>query len=66
MDLSSQHACLYDEAGNCVWQSDIVSGKPSTPTPCGVYKINQKNSPTTLIGAPTASGEPEYRTVVQY
>lgn len=67
VDLSEQMARMYDDAGNMIWSSSIVSGKPGKDTPQGVYTIKQKSSPSTLIGAPDpVTGQPEYRTVVQY
>lgn len=67
IDLSQQHARMYNEAGALVWESPIISGLPSKPTPTGIYKINQKKSPETLIGLPLpGQTEPEYRTTVTY
>ena len=58
---------MYDDSGNLVWQSAIVSGKPGENTPTGVYTIKAKKSPTILIGAPDpVTGEPSYRSEVQY
>lgn len=60
-------ARMYDDAGNMIWSSAIVSGKPGKDTPQGVYTIKQKSSPSTLIGSPDpTTGQPEYRTTVQY
>ena len=68
IDLSEQHARFYDESGALVWESDIVSGAPpDNATPTGVYVLNSKASPSTLIGqTDPATGEPEYETKVQY
>lgn len=68
VNLSTQHATFYD-GGNVIWESDFVSGKPDADhaTPTGVYVVNGKQSPSTLIGTVEAStGEPEYETEVQY
>ena len=67
VDLSEQHARFYDASGALVWESDIVSGKPGHDTPTGVYSLNSKQSPSTLIGqTDPETGEPEYETKVQY
>ena len=67
VDLSEQHARFYDGSGALVWESDIVSGKPGHDTPTGVYSLNSKQSPSTLIGqTDPETGEPEYETKVQY
>lgn len=59
VDLSEQYARYYDASGAMAWESAIVSGKPSTPTPTGVYMVNSKASPSTLVGE-------DYRTKVSY
>ncbi len=66
IDLSEQHARLYDDSGALIWESDIVSGKPdgTYDTPSGVYWLNQKQSPSTLKGY--ENGVQIYETVVQY
>ncbi len=66
IDLTEQHARFYDESGNLVWESDIISGIPDGEheTPNGVYWMNQPESPSTLKGY---SGNSQiYETVVQY
>ena len=67
-DLDEQHAVYYDDKGKVLWEADFVSGTPDGEhdTPQGVYYINNKESPSTLLGDNTATGSPEYRTVVQY
>lgn len=68
VNLSTQHATFYD-GDSVIWESDFVSGKPDPEhaTPTGVYVLNGKQSPSTLIGTVEAStGEPEYETEVQY
>lgn len=67
VDLSQQMARMYDDSGNLIWSSAIVSGKPGHNTPTGVYTIKGKKSPTTLIGdIDPATGQPEYESEVQY
>lgn len=52
VDLAEQHARFYDESGDLVWESDIVSGEPDGVhnTPTGVWWANAKASPSKLIG----------------
>ena len=68
VDLVEQHAVFYDN-GSVIWESDIVSGKPDGEhdTPSGIYLVNGKQSPSTLIGSmEPETGKPEYETEVQY
>ena len=66
IDLSEQRVRFYDESGALVWESDCVSGLPNgkRDTPTGVYWLNQKASPSTLIGY--ENGKKTYETPVQY
>lgn len=66
IDLSEQHVRFYDDSGALVWESDCVSGAPTEDreTPTGVYKINAKESPSTLIGY--ENGQKTYETPVSY
>ena len=67
VDLSQQTARMYNDAGEMIWSSPIVSGKPGENTPTGIYTIKAKKSPTVLIGVPDPStGEPSYRSRVEY
>ncbi|MCL2332349.1 MAG: L,D-transpeptidase family protein [Actinomycetia bacterium] len=68
VDLTEQYARFYDDTGACVWESPIVSGRPSLKTPTGVFKINRwMSSPATLVGDPLpGQTEPAYRTKVSY
>lgn len=69
IDLSEQYARFYDASGNIIWESAIVSGTPiaSRATPTGVYKLNNKESPSTLIGRmDPETKKPEYETKVQF
>lgn len=71
VDLSEQHARLYDESGAVIWESDFVSGdttKDGRATPEGVYAVNgNKGVDQTLIGLDeNHDGEPDYRTPVAY
>ena len=68
VDLDAQHATYYDDNGKVLWEADFVSGTPDGEhdTPQGVYFINNKESPSTLVGDSNGTGGPEYRTEVQY
>ena len=66
VDLAAQHM-WYLENGTVVFESDVVTGKNSTPTPPGVYNILEKLSPTVLVGnIVPETNEPEYRTPVDF
>lgn len=66
VDLSQQHARFYNDAGALIWEANIVSGKPESPTPCGIYTLKQVGGPTILLGQfDPATGKREYETVVQ-
>ncbi len=68
IDLSAQHARLFDENGEVIWESDIVSGKPrggsGSLTPQGVYVINSNSGGSTLEG--TNDDGSKYKTPVTY
>ena len=68
VDLTAQHAWLFDESGTVAWESDIVSGKPtstaSSLTPSGVYVINSNSGGSTLKG--TNDDGTKYETPVTY
>ena len=66
VDLAAQHM-WYLENGTVVFESDVVTGKNSTPTPPGVYNILEKLSPTVLVGnIVPETNEPEYRSPVDF
>lgn len=67
VDLSEQYARFYDDAGDLVWETDVITGKPTADmaTPTGVYVVNLKSSPTTLYTYEAGEEEPK-KTVVQY
>lgn len=69
IDLAEQYARFYDEAGTLIWESAIITGRPDGKhdTPQGVYVLNSKASPSTLIGEKDPkTGKPEYETRVEY
>ena len=67
VDLSEQYVRFYDENGDLVWESDCISGVPDGEhdTVEGVWKINNKESPSKLIGR-DRNGKKEYETMVTY
>jgi lipoprotein-anchoring transpeptidase ErfK/SrfK len=73
VDLTEQHARMYDDSGNLVWETDFVSGNTvgNYNTPTGVYFINsyfnKSNPQSTLLGqTDPETNEPEYETPVYY
>ena len=68
VDLTEQHVYFYDENGELIWESDCVTGDPSsddTATPEGVYYVIMKESPSVLVGYDD-DGEVDYETDVTY
>lgn len=49
VDLENQHMWFYKD-GKVVLETDIVSGKPATPTPPGVFYVWNKEKNATLRG----------------
>lgn len=65
VDITEQYARFYDSSGEIIWESDIVTGAAGThDTPCGVYMLNLKSSPTLLVGR--SNGVIEYETWVTF
>lgn len=66
IDLSEQYVRFYDDSSAVVWQSPCISGEPNGQhaTPTGVYWLNQKASPSKLIGY--ENGKKIYESTVQY
>ena len=68
VDLAEQHARFYNDAGELVWETDIVSGVPGNGsgsiTPTGVYTLNANPAPAKLKG--TDWDGSEYETPVSY
>lgn len=58
VDKQNQHEWLYRN-GKVVLDSAIVTGKPATPTPSGVFAVWSKQRNATLVGE-------DYRTPVDY
>lgn len=68
VDLTQQHM-WYVSNGTVSLETDIISGEPIPEriTPEGVYSILEKKLKETLVGAINPStGQPEYRTPVDY
>lgn len=71
VDLTEQHARMYDASGNLIWETDIVSGDTtqSHDTPYGIYVMDEyrASGDVELRGTIDAStGEPEYISHVSY
>lgn len=69
VDLEEQYARMYDDSGSLIWASECVSGGPSegNDTVTGVFAIEDKVSPMTLIGLDSnGDGEPDYENEVTY
>lgn len=68
VDLSAQHMWAISN-GTVVLETPVVTGVPTPKmeTPAGVYSILEKLLNTTLVGEIVpGTGEPEYRTPVDY
>ncbi len=67
VDLSEQTVRYYDANDQLLYSCACVSGAPydNRSTPTGVYYLNYKQSPSTLIGY-KSNGEIDYETKVSY
>ncbi len=68
VDLSAQHM-WYIVNGSIALETDVVTGIPTPDriTPAGVYSILEMKQNKTLVGAiDPSTGEPSYRTPVDY
>lgn len=70
VNLTTQFARMYDDGGNVIWYSYIVSGNTGQGrgTPTGTFAINRgKARNQTLVGADeNGDGEPDYKSKVSY
>lgn len=69
VDLSEQHAYYYTGDGECLWESDVITGVPDGKhdTPTGIWTLFSRESPAVLKGEiQESTGAPEYETQVQY
>ena len=58
VDLASQHMWVYTN-GQLLLETDVISGKPKTPTPIGAFYVWKKDRHATLTGE-------DYATPVDY
>jgi lipoprotein-anchoring transpeptidase ErfK/SrfK len=58
VNLSTQRMFFVKDSA-LILQCDVVTGKPSTPTPTGTFYVSRKQSPSVLVGA-------DYRAPVSY
>ncbi len=67
VDLSEQYVRFYDENSDVIWESACITGQPDGEhdTVEGVWSVNNKESPSKLIGR-DRNGKKEYETTVQY
>lgn len=69
VDLSEQHARMYDDNSEVIWESDCVSGNTSTNhgTVLGAFTIQDKASPMKLVGLDENNdGFPDYESDVTF
>lgn len=69
VSISEQHARFYDASGTLQWETDVVTGIPDGEhdTPTGVWRLFNKESPSTLKGdIQQSTDQPEYETKVAY
>ncbi len=66
VDLSEQYVRMYGDNGEIIWESDCISGAPDGKheTGLGVWYINNKESPSKLIGY--ENGKKIYETTVTF
>ena len=67
VDISAQYVRFYGANGNIIWEADCITGAPDGKhdTWEGVWYVNNKESPSTLIGY-TETGKKDYETKVTY
>ena len=65
VDMKEQHM-WFIKNGEIIFESDVVTGKPSTPTPTGMYRIREKKEDAVLRGAKKPDGTYEYESPVNY
>ena len=68
VDLSTQHAVLYDENGSILWEADVVTGLPDGRhnTPEGVWFITSHIRNARLLGPNDESGKPGWDARVDF
>ena len=67
VDISEQYVRFYGANGKIIWETDCITGSPDGKhdTWEGVWYVNSKESPSTLIGYDD-NGKKEYETKVTY
>ena len=60
------HEMWYIKNGSVVFETDVVTGKPSTSTPTGLYRILEKKQDKILRGERKPDGSYGYETPVSY
>ena len=55
VDISEQHARMYDDNGELIWEADLVTGLPTPDreTPIGVFYITEKETDVKLFNRGT-------------
>lgn len=69
VDLEAQFARLFDEKGEVIWESAIVSGDTSAghSTVTGTFQIQSKQTNATLVGLDyDGDGKSDYQSTVSY
>ena len=65
VDISAQHM-WYIKGGSVAFESDVVTGKPSSATPTGYYQILEKKRDKVLRGDKQPDGSWGYESPVSY
>lgn len=70
VDIAAQHMWLVqveaDGTKTILFETDVITGKRSTPTPAGTFKVLEKKLDKVLRGNIMPNGKPEYLTPVKY
>ena len=68
VDISEQYVRFYGDDGKIIWEAPCISGAPDGKhdTWQGVWVVNNKESPSKLLGERDDKGEREYETEVKY
>ena len=67
VDITEQYARFYGDDGSIIWESDLVSGRPSDgrDTPRGTYYLKTNDGASVLRGY-KPDGTPDYESEVDY
>lgn len=68
VDRTEQYARFYDEDGNIIWETDLVTGQPNLghETPEGVWYVTSKETNVNLQGPRNEEGVPEWNSYVDF